>query len=304
MTGPSRDEERQARGLLQALDGAARHHVLSGQGVDIHWREWGQGPALVLLHGGHGSWMHWVRNIGALAQRFRVLVPDLPGFGDSQDFALAPHDPQRLEALLQSLAQCLRQLLPGQAFHLAGFSFGGAIAALLAARMEQVQRLVLLGTAGHGGARRETAALLDWRVPDPVARAVALRQNLAAFMLSGEAAVDALALRVHALSCEATRFRSKAISRGSRLDPVLQDYGRPLLLVWGEADVTAVPEQAAEHLAQGRSERDWTIVPRAGHWVQYECAQEVNLLMARWLEAAGQAPRIAPCMDESRRSTP
>lgn len=304
MTGPSLDEDGQARDLLQALDGTARHHVLAGHGVDIRWREWGQGPALVLLHGGHGSWRHWVRNIGPLAQRLRVLVPDLAGFGDSQDFALPAHDPGRLEALLQSLQQGLQALLPGQAFHLAGFSFGGAIATLLAARLEQVDRLVLLGTAGHGGPRRETAPLLDWRVPDLAARAVALRQNLAAFMLSGEAAVDALALRVHALSCEATRFRSKAISHGSRLAPVLQDYRRPLLLVWGEADVTAVPEQAAEQLAQGRPERDWTIVPRAGHWVQYEGAQAVNLLLSRWLEGAGHTPRIRPCMEESRRSIP
>src|SRR5260370_37924256 len=74
------------------------------------------------------------------------------------------------------------------------------------------------------------------------------------------------ALCVHGLSCEATRFRSKSISRGSALQALLQDYRRPVLLVWGEADVTAEPMEAAESLAQGRAERDWTIVPRAGHW--------------------------------------
>ncbi|CAB5686839.1 2-hydroxy-6-oxo-6-phenylhexa-2,4-dienoate hydrolase [Delftia tsuruhatensis] len=298
------DGIRRAEAFLRGLDVSALHHVRTGHGVDIHWREWGQGPPLVLLHGGHGSWMHWARNIDVLSRHFRLLVPDLPGFGDSQDFDLPAHDASRLQALLQSLEQGLHALLPGQAFHLAGFSFGGAVAALLAARMERVDRLVLLGTAGHGGRRRETAALLDWRVRDPVARTAALRQNLAAFMLSGDAAVDALALRVHALSCEATRFRSKAISRGSRLPAVLQDYHRPMLLVWGEADVTAEPMEAAESLAQGRAERCWTIVPRAGHWVQYECAQEVNLLMSRWLEAAGRTSRIPPCMEEFRRSTP
>jgi pimeloyl-ACP methyl ester carboxylesterase len=276
-------QDLQPHPLLLALDRAARRHEVAGHGVTLCWREWGQGRPLVLLHGGHGAWMHWVRNIEALSQRFRVLVPDLPGFGDSQDFALPAHDPGRLQALLQSLAQCLDTLLPGQDFDLAGFSFGGAIAAMLAARMPRVRRLVLLGTAGHGGRRRETAPLLDWRVGDRAARQAAWRQNLAAFMLSGEEAVDALALGVHGLCCEATRFRSKAISRGSPLRDVLADYRRPVLLVWGEADVTAEPMQAAEALAQGRVERDWTIVPRAGHWVQYECAQEVNLLMARWL---------------------
>src|SRR5258708_24576453 len=124
------------------------------------------------------------------------------------------------------------------------------------------------------------APLLDWRVEDVAAREAAWGQNLAAVRLSGREAVDALALCVHGLSCEATRFRSKSISRGSALQALLQDYRRPVLLVWGEADVTAEPMEAAESLAQGRAERDWTIVPRAGHWVQYECAPEVNLLMA------------------------
>lgn len=275
--------------LLQALDSTARHHVLAAtwgdEGVDLHWREWGQGRPLVLLHGGHGSWMHWVRNIEALSRQFRVLVPDLPGFGDSQDFALPAHDTARLPALVQSLEQCLDLLVPEQGVLLAGFSFGAAMAAQLAARVQRVERLVLLGTAGHGGRRREMAPLLDWRVDDLAAREAAWRQNLAAFMLSGPEAVDALALCVHGLSCEATRFRSKSISRGSALQALLQDYRRPVLLVWGEADVTADPMEAAESVAQGRAERDWTIVPRAGHWVQYECAPEVNLLMARWLQA-------------------
>ena len=54
------------------------------------WHLWGQQgfdaslAPLLLLHGGSGSWTHWLRNIDALvASGRRVLVPDLPGFGDS-----------------------------------------------------------------------------------------------------------------------------------------------------------------------------------------------------------------------------
>lgn len=271
--------------LLDALNTSAHHHRLAVAGTVLHWREWGQGQPLVLLHGGHGSWMHWVRNIGPLAQHYRVLVPDMPGFGDSDDFSLPPHDPQRLDALLNALAQSLEQLAPGKPLHLAGFSFGGAMAGLLAMRCAQVQRLVLLGPGGHGGARRETVPLLDWRTDDAKARALALRQNLAVFMLSGETAVDALAEHIHVASCEATRFRSKAISRRSLLQEALQGYTRPVLLVWGEADVTAVPMEMAEALQQQRPERDWTIIPRAGHWVQYESADTVNAMVLRWLQS-------------------
>lgn len=80
----------------------------------VHWREWGQGPPMVLLH--------WVHNIGHWSQHFRVIVPDLPGFGDSQDFALAAHDPARLECVLQVLQQGIQTLVPHGGLHVAGFS--------------------------------------------------------------------------------------------------------------------------------------------------------------------------------------
>jgi len=47
------------------------------------WHEWGEGPTVVLLHGGYGSWTHWIRNIDALAAEHRVIAADLPGLGDS-----------------------------------------------------------------------------------------------------------------------------------------------------------------------------------------------------------------------------
>ena len=51
------------------------------------WHMWNRtgraAPVVVLFHGGAGSWRHWVRNIPVLAARYRVLVPDLPGLGDS-----------------------------------------------------------------------------------------------------------------------------------------------------------------------------------------------------------------------------
>ena len=53
----------------------------------------------------------------------------------------------------------------------------------------------------------------------------------------------------------------------------------------GQMTRGTVPMEAAECLQQGRPERDWTIVPRAGHWVQYESAEAVNTLVLGWLGA-------------------
>lgn len=45
------------------LEAGAERVDVAYLGRQVRWRRWGSGPALVLLHGGHGNWMHWVRNV-------------------------------------------------------------------------------------------------------------------------------------------------------------------------------------------------------------------------------------------------
>src|SRR5580698_11023255 len=84
------------------------------------WRIWGSGPPLVLLHGGYGSWMHWIRNIPVLSREFTVIAPDLPGLGDSA----TPPEPWTAEGLAAIVVAGLGIVLPeGEKPHMAGFSF-------------------------------------------------------------------------------------------------------------------------------------------------------------------------------------
>jgi pimeloyl-ACP methyl ester carboxylesterase len=55
-------------------------HVTPCGGGSMVWRAWREGRPLVVLHGGSGSWS---RNVVPRADRFRVLAPDMPGFGES-----------------------------------------------------------------------------------------------------------------------------------------------------------------------------------------------------------------------------
>src|ERR1700738_1120477 len=96
------------------------------------WRIWGEGPPLVLLHGASGSWTHWIRNVLPLAERFRVLVPDMPGFGDS-DSIPEPHTAPGLADLVTAGLDSVAP--PAGQIDLAGFSLGGIIAGLVAARL-------------------------------------------------------------------------------------------------------------------------------------------------------------------------
>jgi 2-hydroxy-6-oxonona-2,4-dienedioate hydrolase len=279
----------QARAAIAQLQAQARIERVAYEGRVVCWRGFGEGPPLVLLHGGHGSWLHWIRNVAALAQAHTVWVADLPGCGDSDALAGDPHAGDRMEHLVDALIGSLDTLVGRHAVvDLAGFSFGGVVAAQLAVQRPQVRRLALLGPGAHGAARREHTPLLDWRLPDLQTRRAALRHNLHAFMLHARQD-DPLAFEVHRASCERTRLRSKALSHAPLLPQLLQALDLPLLLLWGEHDVTADPVVLAPRLADGHPGREWIVVPGAGHWVQYERAPEVDQLLLRWFGAAADA---------------
>ena len=73
---------------------AQRVETPCGDGHMI-WHVWGEGPPLALLHGGYGSWTHWIRNVIPLSRAFTVAAPDLPGLGESA----TPPEPHTAEGL-------------------------------------------------------------------------------------------------------------------------------------------------------------------------------------------------------------
>jgi hypothetical protein len=50
--------------FIAHIDAQAVRHVVPSEGQRVCWRMFGRGRSLVLMHGGHGSWLHWIRNIG------------------------------------------------------------------------------------------------------------------------------------------------------------------------------------------------------------------------------------------------
>lgn len=277
------DDAAAVQALIDALRARASVHDVPHEGRMVRWYRFGSGAPVALLHGGHGSWLHWARNIDALAASFTVWVADMPGYGDSE----LP-EPRGMDGLVAAVAGTLDTLVgAGQPVDLVGFSFGGLVAARVAALRGAIPRLALLGPAGHGGLRRPRGELTNWRFAaqrrDERALAAAMRHNLMVHMLNAEASLDALALAVHTQSCERTRFRSKDISRAGGLrDCVLHCNGQ-VLLIWGEHDVTVVPTQAAAEMTRTIDRLRARIVPDAGHWVQYEQAEVTNRLLLDFL---------------------
>jgi pimeloyl-ACP methyl ester carboxylesterase len=93
-----------------------------------------------------------------------------------------------------------------------------------------------------------------------------------------------LAIRIHQEACVATRFRSKPIARPGGLAEQLESYLGPVLLIWGEHDITCTPEYLVEKLVNGRSHREKEIVLDAGHWVQYEKPDHLNQSLIKWFK--------------------
>ena len=267
--------------LIEHLDRTAVRHLIEHEGRVTCWREFGAGAPLVLLHGGHGSWMHWIRNIEVLSHSHRVLVPDLPGYGDSDALHAGSGFPGLVDAIIASVDKLLGA---DAAFDLAGFSFGGVVAGCVALQRGGVRRLALLGAVGHGMRRRQSRAMLSWRDVEDEATVLAhMRHNLGVLMLHGP--IDPLALEIHRRSCVRTRFESKKTSLSPVLTVTLEQLEIPVLSLWGEHDPTGDPAEIASVWQRPLAERTHDIIRTAGHWVQYEAADEVNGRLLDWFAA-------------------
>ncbi|MGH7034265.1 MAG: alpha/beta fold hydrolase [Stellaceae bacterium] len=249
------------------------------------WRLWGSGKPLVLLHGGYGSWTHWLRNVESLGARYAVIAPDLPGLGDSA----APMPPHNAEALAAILATGLDRVMPGPApLAMAGFSFGAVIGGHVAALMgERIASFLMIGAAGLGLPRPPRADLR--RVEPGMSRAAIIatqRHNLAQLMFGDASRIDALAVYLQDENTRRARLDSRPIAFTDTLIRALPRAAARLGAIWGEKDSTCVPyiEQKFSVLRTIQPHCFCDIVPDAGHWVQWEQAAAFEALLANFIE--------------------
>lgn len=265
-------------GTQTDLAAQATHYTTPCGAGEIVWRRWGalQNTArpLVLLHGGSGSWTHWLHNIEPLVTAGHQLwVPDLPGFGDS---ALPPQGSDA-DALIAPLHAGLQQLLRGQACDLVGFSFGGMTAGmLLAAHPDLAARLVLVGAPAIGVVPQRQFDLKAWRhLPQPEQLDIH-RYNLAALMLHDATLIDGLALKLHVANVERDRMPRRRLSHTNILARSLAQVACPVHAIYGQHDALYKSwiNQLATAYAQAAPDfQGLTLIEGAGHWVQFERPQ-------------------------------
>ena len=259
------------------------------------WRAWGAGSPLLLLHGASGSWTHWIRNIPGLAAQHRVLVPDMPGFGES-DALPAPHT---VEALAEAVARGLDIVAPSS-LDIAGFSLGGIVAGHVAARLgRRIATLVLFGPGGLGlptQSTRPLSPITAEMTPADVERAH--RENLKILMLAHADRVDDLAVRLQIDNVGRARFKSGDIPSPDALVRALPAVTARVVAVFSTRDAFVGSSLGERHrvLSALRPDLDFRTLEGLGHWAIYEAPAEANGMLLDALsrgKSRPSAPRSA-----------
>ena len=253
----------------------------------VAYRELGAGEPLVLLHGGAGSWLHWVRNVDALATRFRVLAVDAPAYGDSAAVPGDITDEGYLELFRAAVAE-----MAGDAprIHLAGFSFGGYIAAELAVRLGgRTASLSMTGGGGYGpptgrpftlDSKRRLRERLGRQPIEAELRAMH-RENLNKLMIWDREKIDDWAVGMQHRNVARTRYDSRRLSWADGTPELIGRLACPVLVVYGAHDAAAVPpiEERTRRCRAARPDVETRIIPDCGHWAMYEAPETVNRLL-------------------------
>ena len=258
---------------------ARRHQTPCGDG-HLAWHTWGEGAPVLMLHGGSGSWTHWLRNIPAIVEAGRMaVVPDLPGFGESAN----PPGGGDADAVVAPLLEGLGALLGERPLDVVAFSFGSLVAALLASQHpRRVARLLLVGAPVVPLQRGRGVELQPWsRSSSAEERAKMHRHNLAVLMLHRPESIDRLALALHAANVPRDRMRRRRLVTTTAMQDAVARFACPFRAIYGAEDVLLrdIWPQVEAALYANPAFRGMTTISQAGHWVQSEEADRFNAAM-------------------------
>jgi 4,5:9,10-diseco-3-hydroxy-5,9,17-trioxoandrosta-1(10),2-diene-4-oate hydrolase len=268
-------------------------------GKPIFFAETGSGPAVVMLHGGGpgaSGVSNYSRNIDALAKHFRLIVPDMPGYGRSGK-GVDHNDPYG------HLADMIRGLIDELGIdtaHLIGNSLGGATALRLALDTpHRVGKVVLMGPGGIGITRGLPTAglksLLSYYGGDGPSRDK-LATFIRSYLVYDGASVpeDLIDLRYRA-SIDPELIADPPLRRPSgptalrtlwRMDLTrdrrLKGLETPTLVLWGREDKVN-PPAGGPALLNTLPNAQLVMTSHTGHWMQWERAELFNRLVVDFL---------------------
>ena len=269
-----------ASAAAQAAAPSAKEAVVFGQ--KIQYTDTGSGPVVVLLHGLGGNSANWAFNTPALAQKFRVIVPDQVGFGRS--------DKPLINYRVATYVDFLDKFLAGlkiERVSLVGNSMGGWIAASYALKYPaKVERLVLADAAGFAPPKEFDLSALAGLNPSTREQAKMLA-GLVFYnpLFKSDAAVDAmLEQRISAGDGYTIQSLVESIYRGEdMLDGKLAALKQPVLLIWGREDGLTTLAREGERFKREIPQAQLVVFEQCGHVPQVEKAAEFNAAVLKFL---------------------
>jgi pimeloyl-ACP methyl ester carboxylesterase len=245
-------------------------------GLTIAYRELGEGPSLVLLHGWPLDGREWRRQLDGLSDEFRVVAWDAPGAGSSSD----PPQTSQLTDWADWLASFIEVVGLGPT-HVAGLSFGGGLALELFRRHPKLVRSLILisAYAGWGGSLppdevRARLSLTRRNIESPPAQwAPALIDTLLPEGADPELG-DELARMLHDFHPAATGAALQSFAE-SDLRDTLPTVNVPTLLLYGERDVRS-PRAVWEPIHAGIAHSKLVVIPGAGHMIDMQASERCN----------------------------
>jgi 4,5:9,10-diseco-3-hydroxy-5,9,17-trioxoandrosta-1(10),2-diene-4-oate hydrolase len=258
-------------------------------GQRVHYLDIGSGPVVVFLHGsGSGASGHsnFKMNYNWLAkQGFRVIVPDLIGYGFSDK-------PADVDYHLDFFVQCIKQNLDAigvDKCSLVGNSLGGAIALKFTLDYpESVEKMLLMAPGGIENqpdyftmpgmqVMRET-----FMSPDPITPAVMKNFISKALVYQQSVVTDELVQE----RWEVMQTQNQQVIKSMvvpNMEDRLGEINCPVFGLWG-ANETMMPERGFMTLAKGIKNIKMTMVSECGHWVMVEHAAYFNRALLDFLQ--------------------
>jgi len=262
----------------------------------IHFAELGSGTPVVMLHGGGpgaSGLSNYSRNVAALAESFRVIVPDMQGYGRSSK-GVDRADPfgDLAEAMLGFL-----DAIGVRRAHVIGNSLGGACGLRMTLdQPHRVSGLVLMGPGGVNTTRalptRGLSKLLDYYGGKGPSREK-LREFVREYLVfDGSQVPDSLIDERYEASIDPEVIKAPPLRRPAGIpklrnwdftrDPRLDECHVPTLVLWGADDKVNRPS-GGEALRTRMRRCDLHLFARTGHWVQWERAAEFNAITTAFL---------------------
>lgn len=292
---------------MTTLGSAWQHQFIKTNNIRLHCVTQGQGELVLLLHGFPEFWYSWRYQIPVLARHFKVVVPDLRGYNDSDK----PNGGYDLDTLTEDIRGLISSLGYVRA-HIVGHDWGGSIAWHLAQQFpEYLNRLAILNAPHPHRFLQELSSNVDqlrrsWYVllfQIPGLPEWLIQQNLKEFVknfFQGEA------IRKAAFTAENTKIYQEALAKPGVLAAAINYYRHllssdnwwhqwqrtpkpinvPTLVLWGEED-SLLSRKFTEGLDRLiAAPFQLKFIPHCGHWIQQEVPQTVNRELLKFLRTS------------------